>query len=239
MGDQDLKDYYGRLLSASQVVLEEASVDAELLGKANQTIDDFKVWLEILTPRPEAVVLGHALTESSIALYSLVSGLYRPAFGSLRLFLELALGAIHFSVNRLELAEWLGGNYDIKWATLSDPDGGVLSHCFAKAFFPELDGHVTRYARMASVLYRELSEFVHGNHHTWGLTQDRIFFNKGLHEMWFKEFDTAALIVSFCMCLRFLRELDTTMLPKVEDSVLGHLGHIDPIRDTFGGPSES
>jgi hypothetical protein len=52
----------------------------------------------------------------------------------------------------------------------ADGDGGVISARFASAFFPELKEVVPLYREIARSAYRELSEFVHGNHQTWELT---------------------------------------------------------------------
>ena len=171
------------------------------------------------------------MTEAALGLVSLVSGVYRAAFGSLRLFLELALSAEYFAANRLELAEWLRGTRDITWSSLIDSDNGVLSHRYAAAFFPELAPHVSIYNTLARTLYRELSEFVHGNHHTLGLVSDEIAFNADLQNRWLTSFAAAKSIISFALCLRFLSELHVEDRHDLTSTLMSTLGHIDAVRE--------
>jgi hypothetical protein len=163
-------DFYLALNDAARTSIEQSTDDPTGLGSAQDRVDDLSRWRALLAERPDSVVFWHALNEVTVGLFLLASGLYRPAFVSLRLFLELSLASVHFSTNRLELAEWLGGVRDVHWASLSDSEQGVLSPRYAKAFFPELSESVLIYNAIGRKIYRELSEFVHGNHHTWGIS---------------------------------------------------------------------
>ena len=73
-----------------------------------------------------------------LGLFALVSGLYRQAYGSLRLAVELTAGVCWFSTHRLDLAEWQSGERDLIWKEITNDEEGVLSPRFRKAFFPEL-----------------------------------------------------------------------------------------------------
>jgi len=92
--------------------------------------------ISVLDPSPETYVWRAAIREYQFALLALAQGHYRNAFVSLRLFLELALAAVHYSAHRLELQEWLDGHRDLNWSALTDSENGVLSSRFARAFFP-------------------------------------------------------------------------------------------------------
>lgn len=185
---------------------------------------------QILSARPEGIVLQHALNEATVGLFLLTSGLYRPAYLSLRLFLELSLACVYFSANRLELAEWMNGTNDIRWATLTHEESGILSARYANAFFPELRDSVRLYAAIANKLYRELSEFVHGNHHTWGTT-DQIVFDLTLQSRWLQNFQEAVTVVHYALCLRFMKELVPSEMAKVSGVVIDSLGHVAEIRE--------
>lgn len=114
-----------------------------------------------------------------------------------------------------------------------DVDNGVLSKRYALAFFPGLQDNVHIYNSMSTTLYRELSEFVHGNAFTWELTKENLSFNNDLHTDWLSKFDTASTIISFALCLRFLKEVSKDALKKIERPVLDKIGHIEQIRDVF------
>jgi hypothetical protein len=224
-------EFYLLLNDSCRAVVQQATANPSALGIAQDRIDDLSRWLDILAAYPESVVLRHAINEVTIGLFLLNSGLYRPAFISLRLFLELSLATVHFSANRLELAEWLAGRRDLKWATLSDLEQGVLSIRYSDAFFPELRDTVRTYNTIALRIYRETSEFVHGNHHTWGIVTDKIAFNMDLHARWISHFVEASRIVVYALSLRFLKELKKDDLLKLIAVVNGCIGHIESVRD--------
>ncbi len=126
----NLREYYQNLFDSSNQVIHESLQQENELAKIHEFVDDLLKWLNILQPRPEANVLTHVAAELQLSSFSLVSGLYRQAFTSLRLSLELSLGVVFFSANRLELAEWMGGNYDLVWSQLNHSDNGVFSKSF-------------------------------------------------------------------------------------------------------------
>lgn len=223
-------NFYLALSESTRTVIGESTADSRGFGDAQQRVDDLNRWRTILAPRPESIVLQHALNEATVGLFLLASGLYRSAFVSLRLFLELSLAGIHYSTNRLDLAEWIDGRRDIRWGTLLDVEGGVLSPRYAQAFFPELRDSVSMYGEIAAKIYRELSEFVHGNHQTWGSARNRIEFSREVQERWFTNFSDASRAVMYALCLRFLKELSDEDLARVSALVQDCLGHVEPIR---------
>lgn len=164
-------------------------------------------------------------------------GLYRQAFSALRLALELGLGASYFSVHRLELNEWLGGRGDIKWSHLIDEDRGVLSPRFAKAFFPELTKEAEIFSNRTKQLYRELSEFVHGNHETWVDSGLAISFKSDVNDRYHDKCQDVFEVVLFTLSFRYLKDLSETKLDEVE-FIKEELNHFGPIRRIFGGPED-
>lgn len=224
-------NFYLSLNNAARAVIERSTANPAGLGSAQGRIEDLSRWHESLAEHPEMIVLRHALNELTMGLFLLTSGLYRPAFVSLRLFLEMSLASVHFSANRLELAEWLNGIRDVKWVTLSDREQGILSVRYADAFFPELRDSVQTYNSIACKIYRELSEFVHCNHYTWGVITDQIAFNHEPHERWLSSFAEASTIVVYALCLRYLKELPKGTLVALSTVVQNCVGHVEPIRE--------
>jgi hypothetical protein len=222
--------FYLDLNHAAENTITEASSNSFELGQIHDSLNDFQHWFRVLSPRAESALLKHAIHEVSLSLFLLVSGLYRPAYTSLRLFLELSLAAVHFSCNRLELAEWLAGRYDIKWSVLSDPDSGLFSPRYASAFFPQLREDVNTYRAIGTKTYRELSEYVHGNPHTLELTVDGLAFNSSAHSKWLQHFRDAALVVHFAYALRFIGEVSPADLANMSPFLNETLGHIESIR---------
>jgi hypothetical protein len=203
-------------------------------GKAQQLIDDLSKWVTLKSFGPGNIAMRSALTEAACGLYLLASGLYRPAFTSLRLFVELSLGSVHFSVNRLELAEWTVGTKDIVWSALVDEDNGILSKRYARAFFPELAPEVDAMNSKIRVLYRELSEHVHGNRETLATLLEQITCSTEGNSFWFDHFFRVCEVVIFSLSLRFLKELEPDERANIVESTNSNIGHIQVIRDYLG-----
>jgi hypothetical protein len=212
-------------------VIESATEDPAQAGIIHQKVEELGFWREALSNRPESIALQSAISEAAVGAFLLMSGLYRPAFVSLRLFFELSLATVHFSSNRLELAEWVQGRRDVSWSSLIDQEHGVLSLRYADAFFPELRESVRTYNAIGAKTYRELSEYVHGNYNTWASTDRKIEFDANLHDRWATLFDSANTVVTYSLALRFLKEIGRSDLTRILEITDGSLGYIEPIRD--------
>jgi hypothetical protein len=161
--------------------------------------------------------------------------MYRQAFASLRLALEMGLGATHFSVHKMELNEWLDGRADIKWSSLVDTENGVLSKRFSNAFFKELSGEMGDYREKAIFTYRKLSEFVHGNNETWVKSGLKVCYNKDLFDAYFSHLTTVSEVIIFILTCRYVKQFDSNSLESLQ-FVPEELNHIPVVREIFGGP---
>jgi hypothetical protein len=156
----------------------------------------------------------------------------------LRLALELGLGTIHFSVHKLEHNEWIKGENDIKWSKLIDEDNGVISERFSNAFFPELRPLMNDFNKKSKVVYRELSEFVHGNNETWTKSGLLIHYNEGLKNEYFRLYKLVSEILIFVMCCRYLKTFNQLQKDTISVFILAEMQHISPIREFLGGVKE-
>ena len=86
----DVLEHYRALFRNSEVVLAEmvGANGAEALITSHNYLLDFDDIKMAIKDRPEAAVLDSAVKEYQFALFALVSGQYRHAFGGLRLFLN-------------------------------------------------------------------------------------------------------------------------------------------------------
>lgn len=229
----DIADYYTKLSQASGSIMETVLSSDFPVGQTHQAIADLDVWRNILSPRPESQLLGHVNHELQTSMYALLCGMYRQSFASLRLCCELSMGLVYFSVNRLHFVEWQQGETDIKWSELLSADDGVLSKRYCKAFFPDLVEYSAAYQSIAKSLYRELSEFVHGNPQTWSSITPNLQYKQSIVTKWFEKFDILIDLAWFTLSLRFAKELKPDELFKIEEGLSSHLGHIEPIRDVL------
>lgn len=232
-----IREYMVRIRAKSQEIFDQTIMNDSKFGTANH----FSCCITELAAQISDINDKNMLTKVSSQLeYSYINlafGMYRQAFSSLRLALELGLSAAFFSVNKLEQYEWMHGRTDIVWAKLIDRENGVLSKRYALAFFPELDKFVDKYNMDASAAYRKLSEYVHGNNETWGSDGIWLQYKQDLVDMYFIDFNNVAKIILFVLSCRYLKsftDLQTDSLQFLFDE----MNHIPPIREILGGAKE-
>jgi len=235
------EDYYRRLYEQCKDVLIE-SLQGDRSGVHNTShnyVSDFEKWIEVLSGRPESEALKSALREYQYGLLAVVLGQYRQAFMALRVFLELSLGAVYFSAHEVELRIWLKGERDVAWQCLVDPDSGVFAKRFVRAFFADLADDAPQYRALAERVYRECSEYVHGNPMTGQAIPDGLAFSEKLFMDWHAKAASVRLAISFALCARYLATLDGEAQARLEDVVTDELGHIAAVRAVFGGTTEA
>jgi len=233
-------NHYEQLHEASSVVLEASFGEpyAAAMAKSHAFIDDFALWIEVLGNRPEKPVFQSALREYQFALLALSVGHYRAAFVALRLSLELGLAAIQWSANERELREWLKGRRDSNWAALVDNENGIFSKQFVNLFFEGLANEASGYRASAVAVYRECSEYVHGNAHTHETLPEQIVFNGPSFDAWQQKASVVRLIITFALAARYLIDLDQAARSRLEHILIDYLGHSVGIRVLLGVPIE-
>jgi hypothetical protein len=141
----------------------------------------------------------------------------------------MLFGGIYFSTATLDFIEWTKSSKDLNWSTINDFNNGVLSHRFCNAFFPELKENNEGYFTRAKDLYRDLSEYVHGNHHTWITSGEALKIDESEIELFNKLLKEFFEIANFALCLRYLKGLKKIQLEQVEPIIMQNLNHVTPI----------
>lgn len=233
-------EHYKQLHTASGAVLAESFTGphAEAMAKSHAFIEDFALWIAELDKRPELPALQAALREYQFALLALSAGYYRAAFSALRLTLELSFAAVHWSANERELREWLLGERDSNWAMLTDKDNGIFSKKFVRLFSEALMDEADQYRSAAVAVYRECSEYVHGNAHTHHSLPEQVAFHNASFEAWQKKASVVRLTVLFAFAARYLSDFDNSKCSRLESMLLDHLGHSVGVRMVLGVPIE-
>lgn len=234
----NISEYYTKLNLQSQKIFQETLENSHNLGKCHHFSSFISEFSDCIADNDIKKILQTVFIQLESATLNLALGLYRQAFSSLRLAFELGLGAIHFSINRLELEEWKAGVCDIKWSKLIDNDNGVLSNRFCKAFFPSLQAHILTINGDAKLTYRAMSEFVHGNSETWDTNGFTISYNFTLIEKYFQIFQSVCEILIFSLCCRYLQTIEAKQIEKLSPFLLEELTHFSPIREFLGGAKE-
>jgi hypothetical protein len=228
-----IPSYYKELIRTMDLVRERSMAHQGEIALAHVAIEDLQSWVRVLTGRPEAFVLSYAALELQYATLSVVTGLYRPAFGSLRLCLELSLATVFYSAHPMALSEWTSAGADLKWGVVNGDQNGALSSRLAKAFFPELLGEVqVERAYLSDVVYKELSQFVHGNAKTWnGL--ENFAYDGHLQSEWLNLFEKVFKGIMLSLVVRYLKELKGEDLAALEHAVMDRMGHLSAVSQVF------
>ncbi|WP_156400618.1 hypothetical protein [Caulobacter sp. Root655] len=196
-------------------------------------LKDYGLMLSVMSG-PEKSVFDQACREYQYSLEAIIRGNYRHAFSSLRLSLELFIASVYFSAHLMKLKLWSAGTDDLHWATITDNDKGVFSHAFLGAFNAELGTYRTQYAKLASSVYRECSEYVHGNPITHEDSALNIEFDFDKTIAFHERADTVRLCIIFVFSVRYLSELDGIRLNIIEPVVMDALGTIAEVQGIFG-----
>lgn len=147
------------------------------------------------------------------------------------------LQGAHLSTRLVTLNEWLGNESDTNWNAIVDQETGIFSRKFCRAFFPEAIDEAPTFASLATTLYREMSECIHGNIPKRIPLPDELAFHEATFLLWHDKAQALRLIANFALTIRYLVELDEEQKRGLEPVIMDQLGHIEVVRTFFGGPS--
>lgn len=231
-------NHYSGIIMKSQAALRELSQDPHRYPKfiaAHNDADELDILSELMSARPEGNMYRLARLEYQHALYSISCAQYRQAHVSLRLFLELSLSSILFSAHEIDAYLWLKGQKDSNWGAISSPESGVFSKTFVGAFFEEMKEFAPQYLAMAIAVYRECSEFVHGNRSSFDGIDSEIKYHKDIMDAWIDRSDTVSILVKFAFIIRYLPNSDKKTRNRFEQIALENFGSLDPIQSLYAG----
>lgn len=225
----NVKDYFLNInIKISEII--EASFQSGNAGKLNdlfQFIDELSAWEKILNKSTDTTLLISAIKEFELGFQAVLSGQYRYAFMAQRYFVEQMARFIYLSTNELHLRHWKLGMRDVSWTSLVDKENGIFSKAFIRAFYPDVEGDGAQFITLSSKLYRESSEFVHGNFENINIMSDQIVFQSNMLQRWLEYMETGRLIASFLLFMRFSKDLDASDLSQIESMAQDELCGIE------------
>jgi len=204
------------------------------LGRVHQLDDDLRLWINSV-PGSTGEQLARARAELAHAEHAAASGLYRQAFAGLRLFLELAFAAVHFSANEFERRRWLSDRADFSWSKALDRESGVLAPPFVLEFNARLAPITADYAASAASTYRYCSQFVHGKAaESWKLPA-KVEYSAPLLSSWCSHASSAGKAVCMLLLVRFGELVaEPGFPPDLVDAINARLGNHQEVRDLIG-----
>ena len=222
----NIKEYYDtfkkKVCRNIDMALTEASQVYPSIAKNFSFVDDYGLWIRTIDNYPETIIYKNAIRAYQEALSNMLMGLYQPAFMGLRYFLERTLMGVYFSANELELRTWLAGNRDTYWSELIGEEGedkerkdgaqnvnrGLFSLKFTRAFFEDFDKICLQFRSMTKNVYRECSEYVHGNPHVIQKLGEKLDYSEELSKQWNENADTIACCILYAFMMRYWNSLN-------------------------------
>jgi hypothetical protein len=231
----DVKTHYADLEKKCNEIQSESLNPGRIstISESHSAIFDYTNWLEVLKDRPEYSILKMAIREYQMAILSNTLGLYNQAFVGLRFFFERTLIAIQFSSKEIDLRLWQRGERDTYWQEIIDENNGVFAHSFCRAFFPDLKDEIVHYRRIAQKVYRECSEYVHGNLSVQEKIPETLIFDEFLFNEWHNKAKIIKRVILFSYCLRYLKDIKSDKIGTIEETIREEFGHLEMIRDVI------
>lgn len=162
---KEYKDLYLKINHKQAAIIEISLSEnnREIFAASHLFISDLEKWIKYLCTFREGLLYKTAIEEYANSLYLLTCGLYRETYITLRFFLEHILFGLYLSANELNFRLWSMNRYDMRWSEIIDNENGVFSKNYFEAFSPEFAEYSTELLNICKQLYRELSEYTHGN----------------------------------------------------------------------------
>ncbi|WP_297288948.1 hypothetical protein [uncultured Flavonifractor sp.] len=196
---------------------------------------DFSTWVECLKDIPQSILLKSSLNECATANLFCSQGLYKHAMISLRLCLEHCLYAIHMSSNDFYFRRWKAGQEDMKWAAITDGNTGIFSKSFIRAYAPEFEERSAELNGIASNVYRECSEYIHGNYSKINCLPGQNEFNQDMLSQYISRFQSISYLLSIALVIRFKEQIVSKgLLPILENAIMHNIGMLPEIQLLYG-----
>ena len=247
----NIVDYYKqfkeKVTENIDTTLNPAKVYYTRLTNNRSFCDDYNTWIRILNNAPETIIYKNAVKVYQEAFGNMLMGLYQPAFMGLRYFLERTLVGVYFSGNELELRTWLHGQRDTYWSELigaededkdcdkikgeSNVNKGLFSLKFTRAFFEELADTAKSFRSQTKKVYRDCSEYVHGNPNALDSIGFTIDYSEEIVARWNDCADTVARCILYVFMVRYWLFLSDNQRDVVIDRMREEFGSTDIVKN--------
>lgn len=225
-----IQDNLGRTIDLS---LSEENLLA--IGECHTFGNDYDIWLKALANNYELTIYQAALDEYHCALLFLVSGLYRQAYDSIRFCLEQTLFGLFLSVNELQFKLWERSKRDLYWSEIVNLDTGIYSQSFVASYSPEFSDIAGELCKIALQLYRELSEYIHGNPRALKLLSNRSYnFCESCFSDIVLKINSMKYLINMTFFIRYKEQLiNQHTLGSLEQIIIDNIGSDPQIQAFF------
>lgn len=227
------KDLYLDLNGKLHNVIEDTLINDNMKIHAisHQFIVDFEKWINQLSNNDEVILYRSALIEYQYSLLFVAQGLYRQAFNSLRFCLEHTLFGIYLSTSELNFRRWKSGNFDVYWSMITDENQGIFSKLFIDVFNAEFSDRSTELRELAKLVYRECSEFTHGNYKAALMISEAIKFDNSLYNLWQDKADSVRYLITVIFFIRYYEKIQSNDIAiELESSIVEYIGTLPQVQ---------
>lgn len=238
------EDYKRNITSIIDSSLSEEDL-ANDVALCFHLVTDYEIWLKCIGDRLECMLYRNAIKVYQDALGCMLGGQYQSAFMGLRYCFERTLCGVYLSANELELRTWKIGQRDTYWTEIVGKEGkekddgvknegalvdkGLFSTKYVNAYFPDLKDEIPHFRRMAISVYRECSEFVHGNPQALVQIPEHLEYNKELMALWCEKALTMKRVMFFVFVLRYLLLFGDAEKSELVEIIKDEFATIKPI----------
>lgn len=198
---------------------------------ASAFIDDYGLWQKWIAEKYKVEIFSLALSEYETALLLALQSLYKQAFNSLRACLEHTLFGIQLTTNLFQYLNWKQDGRDVYWSEITDLDSGLFSSRYISVFFPELDSSSKLILELAKCVYRECSQFTHGNYGAWKTIKHPPVYSELMFKKFLDEVESIKYITEYAFFVRFIKELPKEKIVDFDSQIREYLGHLREVTD--------
>jgi hypothetical protein len=238
---KEYKDLYIEINHKQAVVIDTSlhGTNKEIFAKSHLFLSDLEKWMKYLSSNSEALLYKTAIEEYANCLFLITCGLYRQSYITLRFFLEHVLFGLYLSVNELNFRRWSMNKYDMHWAEITDIEKGVFCKDYFEAYSPEFTEYSLELLNICKQLYRELSEYTHGNLLATQTLPAEIIFNEEIFIDINQKIDSIRHLITFLFFIRYKNILSNKAVHDLENPIMDVIGNYPEVQAFFALEKES
>lgn len=230
---KDCKDLYIDINEKLHTIIEDTLIEKNIKihSISHNFVEDFEKWIDQFSSENEVILYKSALIEYQYALLFVAQGLYRQAFNSLRFCLEHTFFGVYLSTSEFNFRKWKNGQLDVYWSMITDENEGIFSKIFIGLFNVDFTEKSTELRELSKLVYRECSEFTHGNYKTATLIPESIKYDEKLFDYWQDKADTVRFLITMIFFIRYNEKIQSKSVAiELENSIVEYIGTIPQVQ---------
>lgn len=208
------------------------------MAKINRCLsftEDLNQWLFYCGEFKDFILVKEAQDEFIKSIFMCMQGFYKEAMMTLRQSLEHMLFAILLSTNDYNYRLWKRGKYDMSWAQIVDPGKGIFGKEYIRSYAMDIDDNRSiELLTIAKNIYRECSEYVHGNYEKLMLLTENMDYNEENVDRYIEEFESVRYLISISLLIRFRELFDKEdILVNLESVLMDNIGMLPEVQALY------